>query len=323
MTRNYVKDALFGVAVGDALGVPVEFKSREYLTEKPVDSMLSYGTYGQPAGTWSDDSSLTFCLAESLCSEFSLQKISESFIGWKYKANWTPYNEVFDIGITTSENIELLRSIIRKKEYEKLETLHLYGDERSNGNGSLMRILPLLFYFKDTPLNDRFSIILKVSSLTHPHIRAAIACHIYLTFAHYIIEGDTKVNSYKKTQEYIKHFFEKENIEAEEREIFSEIIENDISTLDISEIKSSGYVIDSLEASFWCVLNNQSYRETVIQAVNLGHDTDTTAAIAGGLAGLLYGFDNIPKNWVNISAKSEEISKLAENLNNYVNGTMI
>jgi ADP-ribosyl-[dinitrogen reductase] hydrolase len=170
-----IKDALFGLAVGDALGVPVEFKSRQTIKQNPITGMTGYGTYNLPPGTWSDDSSLTFCLADALTQEFDLNIIGQNFVRWLYQNYWTPYGNVFDAGISTRQAIYNLSTGARPD---------LAGgfDEDENGNGSLMRILPLLFYIKDKEINDRYQITKQVSSITHAHIRSVIACFYYLEF---------------------------------------------------------------------------------------------------------------------------------------------
>lgn len=138
-TLKQIKSALLGVAVGDALGVPVEFKSRQEISQNPVTTMIGYGTHNQPPGTWSDDSSLTFCLAEALTNDFCLDEIGQNFVKWYNENYWTPNGEVFDIGGTTKQ------AILRIAKGENPE-LAGSSKETDNGNGSLMRILPLLFY---------------------------------------------------------------------------------------------------------------------------------------------------------------------------------
>ncbi|MEI6898599.1 MAG: ADP-ribosylglycohydrolase family protein, partial [Bacteroidota bacterium] len=101
-----VRDSFLGFAAGDALGVPVEFESRESLKDHPVTDMLGYRTHNQPAGTWSDDSSMVFCTAESLCNGYSLDDIALQYSKWKNNKFWTPHGRVFDIGISTSTGIE-------------------------------------------------------------------------------------------------------------------------------------------------------------------------------------------------------------------------
>src|SRR6478752_1755951 len=129
--RNIYKDILFGLAIGDALGVPVEFKTRQTIALNPVTDMLGFGTHNLPAGSFSDDSSLAFCLAEALTEEFNLQKIADNFIAWLDNNYWTPRGTVFDVGIATNQAIRRLQRGCKPE---------LAGgtEEADNGNGSLM-----------------------------------------------------------------------------------------------------------------------------------------------------------------------------------------
>lgn len=313
---NIGRDILLGVAVGDALGVPAEFELREDLLENPVIDMRSYGTYNQPKGTWSDDSSLTFCLAESLIDGYDLRDIAMKMIEWKENAYWTAHEEVFDIGLTTSMAIEILNEIIQTGQEDILSKLGNLVDENSNGNGSLMRILPIVIYVKDIPIRKQFEIIWQVSALTHYHIRSAIACLIYIRFAENLMSGMSKYESYHKMRQDMALFFTEYPISPEEQKLFKRIIVHFIDTYSINEINSSGYVLDSLEASLWCLLKNDNYKDTILAAVNLGNDTDTIAAITGGLAGILYGFESIPNEWIKELARKDEIQILADQLTN-------
>jgi len=309
--RNYIKDVLLGVSVGDALGVPVEFTERYILDMKPVTYMMGYGTYNQPAGTWSDDSSLTFCLAESLAYGYNLDDMGVRFLKWINEAYWTPWGNVFDIGRTTH---------LALKNISQVNDIRLAGpsDEGSNGNGSLMRILPLLFYIKDKTIHERFEITSDVSAITHGHLRSKLACFIYLEYARFLIFGNDKFEAYKKMKQELLDFFAQSGISPYEINHFNRLMRNDIQSYSINDIESSGYVIHSLEAAFWCLLNNNSYEETVLQAVNLGQDTDTTAAIAGGLAALIYGWESIPAQWLETLARKDDIDQLADFLNSSI-----
>ncbi len=309
-----IADGILGLAIGDAIGVPVEFKSREELDASPVIDIQGYGTHYQPPGTWSDDSSLTFCLAETLLEDFSLQKIANNFILWKSGLIWTPHGQVFDIGIQTTRSIDLLQKILNEKDFDSLKFLRYEADEYTNGNGSLMRILPLYYVLKDKSIEGEFNFIWEVSALTHGHIRSAISCLIYLLMIDELMNGREKQIAYQNTRERITKFFVIREIAEREVEIFDRIIKNDIQLLSRSEIQSSGYVIHSLEASFWCFLKCDTYKETILKAVNLGDDTDTTAAIVGGLAGVFYGSDAFPKNWYDGLSRLDDIKELCKKL---------
>ncbi|MCB9263340.1 MAG: ADP-ribosylglycohydrolase family protein [Flavobacteriales bacterium] len=306
------KDILFGVAIGDALGVPVEFKSRETIAQNPVIDMIGFGTYNLPAGTFSDDSSLTFCLAESLTEDFSLENISEKFILWFRSNYWTPHGNVFDIGIATRN------AILRLEKGCKPE---LAGgiDVSENGNGSLMRILPLLDIIKDLPIEERYLLTKRVSSITHGHIRSIIACFYYLEFARQIILGKEKSTIYNIVKTDVLNFINTIGIVEREVLVFERLLFADISKLNESEIRSSGYVLHTLEASIWCIMTTKDYQSAVLKAVNLGEDSDTTGAVTGGLAGLLYGFETIPKSWLNKLARKDDIDNLAERWKKFAN----
>ncbi len=300
--RNFIKDALLGVATGDALGVPVEFRSRTSLIKDPVTGMRGYGTHRQPAGTWSDDSSLTFCLAEMLCGQYDLKNLANRFVNWKEYSYWTPHGNVFDIGMTTAEAIMRLQTSIQP-------TLAGGTTEGSNGNGSLMRILPLLFYIKDMPIEQRFKHVQEVSSLTHAHLRSVNACFIYLELALAILNGQSKDDAYKTVCHELTDF-----LQNEEAHHFGDILSGQLPQYPLEKIHGTGYVLRTLEAAIWCLLNTGSYSEAVLQAVNLGNDTDTTAAVTGGLAGLVYGWETIPADWLNVLAKRDAIDQLIANL---------
>jgi len=308
-----VKSVLFGIAVGDALGVPVEFISREERDKNPVYDMMGYGTHNQPAGTWSDDSSLTFCLAEALTQKFDLNIIGQNFMKWHNQNYWTPRGNVFDIGKTTRQAISRLA---------KGEQPDLAGgfDESSNGNGSLMRILPLLFYLVAKPINERYNITKQVSSITHGHIRSLIVCFYYLEFAKQIYEGKGKFEGYKNLQLEVPNHLRSLSINPKEMGLFDRLLKNDIDKLPKNQIYSNGYVLHTLEASVWCLLTTDNYTDAVLKVVNLGEDTDTTGAVTGGLAGLLYGIDNIPKTWLKQIARYEDIENLAVRLGNKIAG---
>lgn len=304
ITLSDIQAALFGVAVGDALGVPAEFRSREELSANPITDMIGYGTYNLPPGTWSDDSSLTFCLAEAMTQEFDLKVIGQNFAKWYHENYWTPYGKVFDIGIAT------LQAIHRISQSVSPELAGGFNDN-DNGNGSLMRILPLLFYIYNKPIDERFEITKDVSSITHGHIRSVISCFYYLEFAKQILEGKDKFEIYENLKTETYDFLSSLAVDTEEIAKFSRLLKDEIHNLNEDDIESSGYVLHTLEASIWCLLTTENYEQAVIKAVNLGKDTDTTAAVTGGLAALMYGYDSIPEKWLNKIARKQDIEDLA------------
>lgn len=303
-----IKSALLGVAVGDALGVPVEFKDREFLKKHPITDLIGYGTHNMPPGTFSDDSSLTFCLAEALTEDFNLNTIASKFVEWYYFGYWSARGDVFDIGNATQDAIIRIRSGVNPE-------LAGNDDSRSNGNGSLMRILPLVFYLLDKEdRQERFEITNLVSSITHRHIRSVIACYYYLEFARKLLEGKDGFRIYRDLKNEVPEILFDKKVPTIEIAHFDRLFKENIFELPEEKIYSSGYVLHSLEASIWCLLTTENYESAVLKAVNLGEDTDTTAAITGGLAGILYGFDAIPATWKKELAKEKDIANLSERM---------
>ncbi|TGE06023.1 ADP-ribosylglycohydrolase family protein [Hymenobacter fodinae] len=305
--EQQLRAALLGLAVGDALGVPVEFQSRAARRQQPVVHMLAYGTHNQPTGTWSDDASLTFCLAENLCKGYDINDLSQRFINWYEHGYWTPHGHVFDVGITTAEAIRRLKSGISPR---------LAGgtDEYSNGNGSLMRILPLAFYQVHDSVESRFQRIVEVSSPTHGHIRAAVACFVYLEMVRHLRAGHTPAEAYAMLCSELPAQLYQLNISAREADHFERILSGRLPDLPATAISSGGYVLHTLEAALWCLLRYGTFHETVLAAVNLGDDTDTTGAVTGGLAGLYYGESAIPAEWLTVLARRADIENLAQRM---------
>ena len=300
---SIIKSAILGHAVADALGVPVEFQIRAQLKLVPVTNMREYGTHKQPKGTWSDDTSMTLCTLESIAEKRIIDEedIMKRFSWWMNRDYMQPHGKLFDIGYTTQNAI----------------WQYLYGDkypyggsdERSNGNGSIMRIIPVSLYhhFKSEGQEKRQNDIDKISSLTHAHKRSVIGCGIYDFVLEELIKNpclDSVKIGLANAYSYYKN--EKE-ISAYQR-----LFEDDFDNLPEHKIKSSGYVVDTLEAAIWCLLNTKSYEECVLKAVNLGDDTDTVGAVTGGLAGVLYGYEAIPGEWLNCLVKKEMIEKMCE-----------
>ena len=309
ITAKQVEAILLGVAVGDALGVPVEFQTRGSFQ---VTDMLGYGTHNQPAGTWSDDTSLTLCLADSLSRGFSLDDIARNFIKWHAEAAFTAHGNVFDIGISTSKAIRNLKT---GRGPDKSGNT----DVNENGNGSLMRIAPLVFYVADKPQAERFEIVRQVSTITHAHPISVIACITYVEYLLKLLHGMDKVAAFEAVQKEMIQSFEVLPLDRERQDAQSRFYRlllpgTKIYALPEKEIKSGGFVVDTLEAAFWCFLTTDNYRDAVLKAVNLGGDTDTTAAVVGGMAGLFYRVEAIPENWRKKLARYDYFCGLAANL---------
>lgn len=313
--KDIWKDGIWGVVVADALGVPVEFTSRDERMRDPVIGMREFGTHHQPMGTWSDDSSMVFATMDSIRSKGGIdyKDIMDKFAAWCHHADYTPHQDVFDIGGTT-------RQAIMKYGMGEDPIKSGCDSERDNGNGSLMRILPVCLYLyqrrKTVCTSDDESVYMihNVSALTHAHLRSKIGCGIYFFMVEAVIgsEGDlidrlqTGVDA---AFMYYRHD-SRNHTELEKYSRFIDLVE--LKQTSVDQIKSSGYVVDTLEAAVWCLITTDSYESAVLKAVNLGDDTDTVGAVAGGLAGLFYGFEGIPKAWIDVIQRKEWIKALID-----------
>ncbi|HEM3725333.1 TPA: ADP-ribosylglycohydrolase family protein [Streptococcus suis] len=268
MNSYQLKSMIYGIACGDALGVPFEFCERG---SYQVTDMVGYGTYYQPKGTWSDDTSMTLATLVSLKKNkcVRIEDLRNQFCKWLFEAEYTATGKVFDYGMTTSH------ALINGKGLE---------DTHSNGNGSLMRIAPLAFY------NISRWEIAEVSAITHAHPISKLACIIFIELLEGLLKGK-HLEELLSNKDYPKPFDRLPSL----------------LSLPVESIKSTGYVVHTLEASLWCILHSTNFVEAVLLAVNLGDDTDTTGAVTGALAGVIYGFEAIPKSWIEMLQNKELI----------------
>ena len=283
VNRTYC--GIMGLVVGDALGVPYEFKERD--TYK-ITGMEGFGTHNQPPGTWSDDSSMTIATMESIArlGKIDINDIMQNFEAWLFKGEFTPYGEVFDCGRTCRSAIK------RFHEGREAKSCGCKGFN-DNGNGSLMRILPLAFV-PHTKIDVYY-----VSCLTHAHEIAIMGCQHYIQICEKLLNGSNKLEAIQNLMDIEDYYGTIPNVADVPRD----------------KIRSSGYVVDTLEAAVWSFVTTDSYKECVITAAELGNDTDTVAAIAGGLAGIYYGIGNekgIPQEWIDVIPRKEYIRELCE-----------
>ena len=261
-----LKDAVYGAAVGDALGVPYEFKARDFFE---CTDMVDGGTYGLPAGTFSDDTSMMLATCDSIRSlngRIDVDDMRERFRRWWLFGAYTADGSCFDIGNTTAM---------------ALDEGHGRCGERDNGNGSLMRIAPLA-YAQATDDDVR-----AVSAITHAHPISTEACVCFISILRDVIEG--KVIDLPTFEDAIR-------LSKPEGEHFGFL--DTVIGWPREQIRSGGFVLHTLGAALWCFANTDSYADCVLSAVNLGNDTDTTACVAGALAGAFYGIDAIPARWM-------------------------
>ena len=291
--KDHVLGALVGLAVGDALGVPVEFKGRD--AYPLVTGMRGGGYHRQPAGTWSDDTSMALCLVDSLLADnLNLRSRMDHYCRWLFQAEWTAHDVVFDKGIRTGQAID---------EYKRSGTFP-YDDEGSAGNGSIMRLAPAPMFCHAKP--QRIAEVYgEVSSMTtHSDARCMSASRWLSAWMWRAMNGSD-----------LQALIDAGDLGVGElAPEIARVVAGSYRNMQRAQVRPSGYVVDTLEAALWALAQHDTFKDTVLAAVNLGDDTDTVGAVAGQMAGALYGLSAIPSEWVQAIARSDEILAVAERL---------
>jgi ADP-ribosyl-[dinitrogen reductase] hydrolase len=284
-----LRGGLMGLLVGDALGVPFEFHGPENIPPQDQIEMVPPKGFprahrGTPPGTWSDDGAQALCLLASLLDRemFDAKDFAGRLLLWMTDGYMAVDARVFDIGITTSQALGRL-DLDRPLEAG-------LTDERSCGNGSLMRVLPLALWHEvsdDELVRDAMA----QSRITHAHPRVLACCAIYVVWARRMLDGVAPIEAWNSAVDAVLTCIPDVAVTTEVEGVA-------VATLDGRSIRGTGYVLDSLLAAKHLLETCGSYEEVVRGAVALGHDTDTTACIVGGLAGILYGVSGIPERWL-------------------------
>ena len=285
--------AIWGHLVADAMGVPYEFRSP---AEVGVVRWGEVGSHGQPPGTWSDDGGLMLALLDSLLTiGFDVEDQGRRALAW-HDSNAYRAGPVFDVGITTTRALNRLRSGTPADRAGG-------ADESDNGNGSLMRILPVGIVDADLPVSEIIQRAALASSVTHRHPRAKVTCSVYCCLASGLLRGETDL------QELLNRSFD-ETARVVEPDMHGELI----LLRQYSLRTGSGYVVDTFWSAWSAFVTATCYREAIEAAIRFGNDTDTTACVAGGLAGLYWGYDSIPKDWLDKMRGAETVRPLVARL---------
>lgn len=300
--HNQYLGAIIGHAVGDAMGFPTEFSKREELLKNPVLEMIDSPDVGQPAGSWSDDTAMEIATIDSFIHKkcFDYKDIMDRWVQWISESEYTPTGVIFDIGRTCLKAI--------KKYCNGTEPLRCGSTSiNENGNGSLMRILPVALYAYTRNLDDISIQRLtdEMSSLTHAHEVSRLGCYIYVRFIICLLKGYTKEEVYKYIQSLDYSSYSLDSIN-----LYTRILNATIKDQAIDSIKSTGYIVDTLECALWIFMNAMDYKESIIASTNIGGDTDTIGAIVGSISGIYYGFESIPSKWLDKLQRKEYIVEL-------------
>jgi len=291
---RHVRDALLGTLIGDSLGVPHEFKQAHDVPAADQIEMVMPADYRKTYahvsyGTWPDDGSQTLCLLDTLAQNgghFDLHDFAAQLLAWRDKARHQAGGVVNDCGGQTAWALDRWRNG---------QSVDL--TERGQGNGSLMRVIPatlLPSLWKRSP-SEALTVAMQQSTATHPHPVLRACCAVYAQIALlWIADKALSVDS------AVRQAFD---LVARDPALDSPELQaalRSIRTHGEREMPTgSGYVVDSLWSSVWSLRQGHDYLSAVRAAISLGQDTDTTAAVTGGLAGIRWGLDSVPLTWLN------------------------
>lgn len=288
--RKRYLGAMLGLACGDAVGTTVEFQPRGSF--EPVTDMVGGGAFELEPGQWTDDTSMALCLAESLveCDGFDMRDQLQRYTRWWKEGYLSPTGECFDIGTITAGALYF---------HERNGDLIAdSNDPMMAGNGSIMRLAPVVLWFApDVPAAMEHAAL--SSKTTHAADEAVDCCRLLARVICNVLAGQGRDGLLEGAAEdaYVPRV--------------AEIANGAFLQHGRDQVQGTGYCIESLKAALWCVHQASSFDETVLLAANLGDDADTTAAIAGQVAGALYGVDGIPAHWLERLSMREYISELA------------
>jgi ADP-ribosyl-[dinitrogen reductase] hydrolase len=295
--RDRYRGALLGLATGDAVGTTVEFIPRGAFP--PLTDLVGGGPFGLAAGQWTDDTSMALCLAASLVDkgEFDARDQMDRYVAWREHGYMSSTGVCFDIGTTTAA--ALSRYVSSGDPFSGAT------DPHAAGNGCIMRLAPVpMFYYPDIDAAIHFS--RESSRTTHGAPECLDACRLFARILCRAFAGQEK--------DEILFGPPAEFADAPLVKNIAEIAAGTYRTKPRDHIVGNGYVVKSLEAALWCFATTDSYRDAVLEAANLGNDADTTAAIAGQIAGTYYGVSAIPADWLAKLALRSEIESLADKL---------
>jgi ADP-ribosylglycohydrolase len=299
-----IRTALLGFALADALGVPYEFTDREDMDNTPATGISGFGTYHQPPGTWSDDTSMALCVMENLLEGGDDASLAEKFLRWYGEGYLTAHGDVFDIGFQTGT---VLSELDRHGYQRRTDGFN----SQAAGNGALMRVFPYAFL---PEFHHAFPLMLHDIRITHPSSISTECCLFFVRLLRSLVEGYSKEKAWQDAIDFMQ---KREGFHTWDHDYSATTYLNRLRNpgfvqLNRVDIKSSGFVVHTLEAAVWSFMNSTTYADAVLLAVNLGDDTDTVAAVCGALASVFYGPDSLPSDWLDALANRLLLEEMAE-----------
>jgi ADP-ribosyl-[dinitrogen reductase] hydrolase len=283
-TLDRYRGALLGLAAGDAVGTTVEFSAPGSFD--PIDDMVGGGPFNLEAGQWTDDTSMTLCLAESLLESNGFDPVDQlaRYVRWKRDGHHSSTGTCFDVGGT-------VRAALARFERTS-EPWSGSTDEFSAGNGSIMRLAPIPLFFAGDP-QVTIALAADSSRTTHGAPEAVDGCRYLAALIVGALRGRSKMDLLSPLFTPVPGLWSREPLAPK----IQNVATGSFLRREPPEIRGTGYVVDSLEAALWAFAKSTSFEHGALLAVNLGDDADTTGAVYGQLAGAYYGVDGIPKHW--------------------------
>ncbi|MCR4411676.1 MAG: ADP-ribosylglycohydrolase family protein [Thermoguttaceae bacterium] len=307
LSADRQRGTLLGLAIGDALGAAVEFKSPGTFPE--VTDFRAGGPHRLAPGEWTDDSSMALALADSIASAgWNLDDQARRYLAWWRKGQYSVNGRCFDIGITTQNAL---------RRFAETGNAQTAGEtsERASGNGSIMRLAPVPIRFAHLfpdNLETLVSYLIDSSRVTHASPQCLSACAYLGLVLCALIHG---IDRHEVLDARWKPLRQLKRIHPLHPEIEA-VASGSFREKQPPAIVGSGYVVQSLEAALWAFHDARDFREAVLRAVNLGDDADTTGAVCGQLAGAFWGESGIPRPWRQGLARPDMIEKALEGLLN-------
>ncbi len=295
MERNSLKDALIGMVVGDALGLPYMGMERKHLQKEPVSDFVVN------EARWSADTTLAIALTEALMYNLDKKIIKQLFSQIVNGEYWALVQPLQMLDENIIKNLTKTASGKANKEFEK--------GTKILDNTTLLQIIPLSVFVVNMPINLRVTLVQQVVSFTNPYNKAFLSALYLEEFLRNFLQGDSLLSSYFTVQETLPLIWRNINMDLNEIEQIWRLMSSEIWAVPVQEIHTGQDIVDTLEAAMWVIMKSRSYVDAVLTAVNLGGDTATLGALVGGIAGIVFSYDNIPRDWIDKIYLVEQIER--------------
>lgn len=302
--NSKINASTVGFAIGEAFGLPLNYERKEKLINKPVTKMIKCENLNIPIGTWSSGTSTILATIDAIITKGKVDynKIADNLLLWYKTAKYTATNNLIDIDFTS-------KHALNKYFEDKTDATKLGGTGYSDcGNEFLPRLIPIAFYLYYTKARDYtiHSVVKNVTFITHHSEIPVMAAYIFTKYIIFLLRGTDKKASFSmlKNLDYTMYF------KTETIKEFEHLLKDNIYNSSLEMINSNNYVVDTLEAFFYCFINSDNFNQTLIGAVNLGGQASTLGGLCAGVAAIYYGYDSIPEKYLDNLQKKDYLLKM-------------